>query len=204
MMKNKSKTNKSKTNKSKTNKSKTNKSKTNKGKHINRILIGGESKKVLVMCQRKTGLMSRLRTDTVEDIVIPKINLLISHLFGNDDISIVYLSHINSQEGTVDINCNLNGITQCSKDFIAKNRNSFDLIILQTCPFSVMNYHILHSLLKPNGILGTTGLPDEMMFREQNFSYLEYLIPFIPNDLFELETSDDFYISQHILLFRKI
>ena len=156
------------------------------------------------MCQRKTGFTNLLRIDKVEDIVIPKINLLISRLLGNDDISIVYISHINKSDGTVDINCDLNGITACSKEFIAENINSFDLIILQTCPFRLMDFHILHNLLKPNGILGTTRLPSEIMFRENKFTYLETIIPFIPNDLFELEVSDDFYISQHIILFRKI
>ncbi len=92
-------------------------------------------KKVLIICQRKTGFEDKLSTDRVEDTIIPKINLVISHLLGNnDDISIVYLSDKKDRDGTVDVNCDLNGITSCSKEFIAKNRNSFDLIILQTCP----------------------------------------------------------------------
>jgi hypothetical protein len=159
------------------------------------------------MCQRKTGFEEDWRTDRVEDTIIPKINLVISRLLGNnDDISIVYLSDIGYEyrKGTVDVNCNLDGITSCSKEFIAKNRNSFDLIILQTCPFFLMDYHILHNLLKPNGILGVTVFPNGILFQKYGFNNEQHLIPYVPKDLFELETSDDFYISQNILQFRKI
>ena len=176
--------------------------------NMNKLLIGGEpKKKVLIMCQRKTGFEEDWRTDRVEDTIIPKINLVISRLLGNnDDISIVYLSDIGYEyrKGTVDVNCNLDGITACSKEFIAKNRNSFDLIILQTCPFFLMDYHILHNLLKPNGILGVTVFPNGILFQKYGFNNEQHLIPYVPKDLFELETSDDFYISQNILQFRKI
>jgi hypothetical protein len=160
---------------------------------------------VLIICQRKTGFEDKLSTDRVEDTIIPKINLVISHLLGNnDDISIVYLSDKKDRDGTVDVNCDLNGITSCSKEFIAKNTNSFDLIILQTCPFFLMDYHILHNLLKPNGILGVTVFPNGILFQKYGFNNEQHLIPYVPKDLFELETSDDFYISQNILQFRKI
>ena len=181
------------------------KSRTNKGKNnINKLFIGGQSKKVLVMCQRKTGLMSSGVSGSVEDIIVPKINLLISRLFGDDDFSIIYMSNIKHWEGTVDINCNLGSDTPCSKKFITENKNSFDLIILQTCPYIWMDYHILHSLLKPNGMLGATSVPGEMLFRDRNYSYLTIIIQHIPQELFELEISDNFDVSQHILLFRKI
>ena len=185
----------------------TKKSRTNKSKNIiNKLLIGGEPKKLLVMCQRRTGTMGMgvYTVDRVEDIIVPKINLLIRNLFDNDNVSIIYLSSIKPSEGTVDVNCELDGVTPCSRRFIIENRNSFDLIILQTCPFIWMDYHILHSLLKPNGMLGATSVPGEILFQDRKYSYLTSIIQHIPQELFELEISDNFYISQNILLFRKI
>jgi hypothetical protein len=67
-----------------------------------------------------------------------------------------------------------------------------------------MDYHILHNLLKPNGILGVTVFPNGILFQKYGFNNEQHLIPYVPKDLFELETSDDFYISQNILQFRKI
>ena len=161
-------------------------------------------KKVLVLCQRKTGLAGSVNSYNVADIIVPKINLLINSLFGNDDISIIYMSDINEKEGTVDINCNLNGKTECSRTFILENKNSFDLIILQTCPLSLMKYSILHSLLKPNGMLGVTALPHELMREERIFQSINAVTLNIPKELFEIEVNDDFFLALNIILFRKV
>jgi hypothetical protein len=181
------------------------KSRTTNGKRIiNKLLIGGEPKKVLVLCQRKTGLSESVTPYKVEDEIIPKINLLISILLGNDDISIIYMSSIDPSKGTVDINCLLNGETECSRTFISENKNSFDLIILQTCPFFLMKYSILHSLLKPNGMLGVTSLPKKIMGEDQIFQSIKCALTHIPIELFEIEGNDDFFITQNITLYRKI
>ena len=66
-----------------------------------------------------------------------------------------------------------------------------------------MDYHILHSLLKLNGMLGSTSLPVEI-WSDRNYNYLTSIIQHIPQELFEFEISDNFDVSQHILLFRKI
>ena len=65
--------------------------------------------------------------------------------------------------GEIDINCELDGITECSKKFISENKNSFDLIILQSCPFILMKYSIIYDLLKPSGILGITSYPKNIL-----------------------------------------
>ena len=118
---------------------------------------GGDTKKVLVLCQRKTG---RSITDdyNVEDVVVPRIAELIQRLFGANT-EIIYMTKLTSQyQGTVDIDCYLDGKTECSKEFISKNANSFDLIILQTCPL-ILNFDILINLLKPTGMIGFTAFP---------------------------------------------
>lgn len=181
------------------------KSRTNKSNSIiKKLLIGGVPKKVLVMCQRKTGLSDTVNPYKVEDIIVPKINLLIRSLFGNDDISVIYMSDIRENEGTVDINCNLNGINECSKKFISENKNSFDLIILQTCPLYLMKYSILHSLLKPNGMLGVTAMPYELMREERIFDVSNNVSRNIPKKLFEIEANDDFFLALNIILYSKV
>jgi hypothetical protein len=53
-------------------------------------------------------------------------------------------------------------------------------------------------------MLGATSVPGEMLFRDRNYSYLTIIIQHIPQELFEFEISDNFDVSQHMLLFRKI
>jgi hypothetical protein len=107
------------------------------------------TKQVLVLCQRKTG---NDWLGKVEDKIIPSIKNVVENLIGSD-YDITYMTYIKDttdlrEIGECDINCKLDGITECSKNFISENKKSFDLIILQTCPFIVMDYGIIYNLLK--------------------------------------------------------
>ena len=132
-----------------------------KKNRLNKLYKGGEHKKILVLCQRKTGKSSPESKEiyNVEDAIIPRINQLVNDLLGEDS-TIIYMS-VPSSPGTVDIDCNLDGITQCSKDFILEHGNSFDLILLQTCPFVHMDFTILYNLLKPSGMIGLIIYPSD-------------------------------------------
>ena len=126
-----------------------------------KLLKGGDGKKVLVLCQRKTG-----RTSTgslVEKTITPEINKHIYKLMG-ENTTIIYLTSItHDNPGTADYDCILQSGSNspCTTDFISEHgTNSFDLIILQTCPFRFFDYDLIHILLKPDGYLGLMVVPN--------------------------------------------
>jgi hypothetical protein len=175
------------------------KSKNNRHKSkVSKLLFGGEPRRVLVLCQRRTGMSgkddSRYR---VEDIIIPKINKVIRDILGEDTV-ITYMSDIYEHQGTVDINCLLDGRTDCSKQFISENINSFDLIIFQTCPCAWMDYNIIHSLLKTNGILGITAFPSEIIDVLSQEMLNKTVIEHIPVSLFVRQESSNTDILTYI------
>jgi len=121
---------------------------------------------VLVLCQRKTGIHYSGKWN-VEDIIIPEINNIVKKLIGSVH-KITYMTDMTEEtgHGTIDIDCKLDGLTDCSKDFIVKNKNTFDLIILQTCPFILMDYPILYNLLKKDsGIVVLAAFPSNILDR---------------------------------------
>lgn len=132
---------------------------------------GGDTKNILVLCQRKTGRSATNDYD-VEEVVVPKITELIQTLLGFDT-SIVYMTKLEKKNpGTVDIDCYLGDESECSKKFIEKHNNFFDLIILQTCPFIFFNFDIVINLLKPKGMLALTSFPAP--FDKKNFLSFPY------------------------------
>jgi hypothetical protein len=132
-----------------------------KKNRLNKLYKGGDHKKILVLCQRKTGKSHDKEIYNVEDVIIPRISQLVNDLMGEDS-TITYMSMLSSPETeTVDIDCRLDGITQCSIDFILEHGNSFDLILLQTCPFLHMDFTILYNLLKPTGMIGLIIYPSD-------------------------------------------
>jgi len=123
---------------------------------------GGVPQKILVLCQRKTGKSAKDEYN-VEDVVVPQITELIQTLLGSDTKTIYMTDIEKDRPGEIDIDCKLDGITQCSKEFISEHNNSFDLIILQTCPLIVLNLDIIINLLKPRGMLGITNFPIKLI-----------------------------------------
>jgi hypothetical protein len=165
-----------------------------KKNRLNKLYKGGEHKKILVLCQRKTGenITPTKEVYKIEDVIIPRINQLVNDLLG-EDTTIIYMS-VPSAPGTVDIDCHLDSITQCSKDFILQHGNSFDLILLQTCPFLSMDFSILYNLLKPSGMIGLIRYPSDWE-REVTHSKLM---------LFHRQKLVNFVVSQNFVRYEGI
>jgi hypothetical protein len=126
-------------------------------------------KKVLVLCQRKSGYDYKKRR--AENTIVPQIREQVVSLIG-DDYEIEYFSSFTENEtrGAVDIE----GILQPDEylilknndkiavnDFITQNESSYALIFLNTCPFAVMDYKLISQLLAADGL---------MVFAAYNFS----------------------------------
>ena len=82
-------------------------------------------KKVLVLCQRKTGPL-HFTSKRVEEIITPKIETLVKNILGTEDYIIEYLSDKQGhEEGKVDILGSLekNESDAYTSDFLLKNKN---------------------------------------------------------------------------------
>lgn len=170
-----------------------------------KLLKGGDGKKVLVLCQRKTGKRHPFSPDdkeTVEKTVTPIINGYIDTLMSEnrENTTIIYLTKITTENpGTADYDCTLKQIdSQCTKDFIKEHgNNSFDLIILQTCPFPFFDYGLINILLKPDGYLGLMVVPN-FWDKEPMNTTKKLIIPHIQSKNFVLHSE-----SPEIILFKK-
>ena len=128
-------------------------------------------KKVLVLCQRKSGWLYAGKIDNediykkVENIITPKINQLVRSLVG-DDYAINYLSSVEDKnsdlatgkvgiEGILknDTFLTFNNETIPVSDFIHQHEGSYDLILLNTCPFILMDYNLISQLLAADGLM---------------------------------------------------
>lgn len=161
-----------------------------------KLLKGGDGKKVLVLCQRKTGKRHPFSPNdkkTVEETVTPIINGYIDTLMGTNttNTTIIYLTKITSEHpGTADYDCLLRQRdSPCATNFIAEHGNSFDLIILQTCPFIYFDYDIIHSLLKPDGYLGLMIAPN-FWDKEPMNTTKKLIIPHIQSKNFVLHSEE--------------
>jgi len=111
-------------------------------------------KKVLVLCQRKTG--GDKDAEYVEKNV-KRINDYVKHYFNPYKIQIEYLSGLDGREGTVDYHFDFSDNEETEK-FVEKHKNKYSMIILYTCPFVIfVNSEFilrnLNSLLINNGVL---------------------------------------------------
>jgi hypothetical protein len=135
--------------------------------------------KVLVLCQRKAGLINGLQR--VENKTVPLINYFIKTLFAgddDDDYEIEYLSALESSntvgdkvdiEGVLSLkNASTNYLTLknegnkqiLASDFIRQNEGTYQLIILNTCPFQSMDFDIIYKLLSPDGLMVFSSFPN--------------------------------------------
>lgn len=116
------------------------------------------SKRVLILCQRKQG-MDKLNRNNVKDSVIPKINEYVEKFLGDNTI-IEYLTDDKS-DPTVDYQITLESNNSEADEFISNHRGMYSLIILNTCPFSFMDFGIIHSLLEPEGFMVFKIFPND-------------------------------------------
>ena len=156
------------------------------------------SKKVLVLCQRKKSNNDK----KVEDEVVPKINSIVERLLKTKKYTIEYLSS-GDYEGEIDIkgwleynekltlkNENNDEIT--TEDFIENNKKSYNLIILNTCPFKFMNYTIINELLSDDGLLVYSIFPLDLVTMKKNHPLIKSIVDNeSANELFILDNISD-------------
>lgn len=146
------------------------------------------TKKVLVLCQRKTGPL-HFTPKRVEEIITPKIDTLVKNILATDDYTIEYLSDKRGHpEGDVDIEGSLekNISDEFTSDFLSKNKNSYSMIILNTCPFALMPYAVIYKLLVENGLMVFSAYPSNIKDTQYKF---KLYIP--PADRFSNITTED-------------
>lgn len=111
------------------------------------------TKKVLVLCQRKSGTSGKDRNETVESTIVPKINEMANGLLG-EDIDIKYLTDLSyEKDGEADYNFSLDRSNEEAARFMEENRGTYSMIILNTCPIAMMDMNMIHELLEPNGVV---------------------------------------------------
>jgi hypothetical protein len=132
------------------------------------------TKQVLVLCQRKTGSLYGYGKTAVEDLIVPQINDLVRRNLG-DDVNIEYLTNIGSNDGSSDYNFILDKFNPHAKDFISNHQGYYSLIILNTCPYFLMDYQLIYNLLEPQGIMVFTIFPTISF--PPNANALEQLTP---------------------------
>jgi len=132
-------------------------------------------KKVLVLCQRKSGWLYAGQIDgediykKIENTVAPKINELI-HSLVDDVYEIEYLSSFSDEHSTgkVDIEGFLTNNKDdyltlkehekiLTRDFIKQNEGNYDIILLNTCPWQQMDFNLISQLLVADGLMVFTA-----------------------------------------------
>jgi hypothetical protein len=123
--------------------------------------------KVLVLCQRKSGWAYAGQMDgedvykKIEKTVAPKIDKVVRSLVG-DAYEIEYLSSFTTEHSTgkLDIEGFLKNDTVLTlkgnkkmavRDFVEQNAETYDIILLNTCPLQQMDFQLISQLLKADG-----------------------------------------------------
>jgi len=143
--------------------------------------------KVLVLCQRKKGMDSLMRR--VEDTVVPKINSMVFDYF-KSDVDITYLSDTSlmSPGSVVDYDFKLDDNKE-TRNFIKFHDKSFSMIIMNTCPLSMINLKYVVKLLTTDGVVVVANYPDNL--KSQGIQILKYLEPL--NKYFTMIDNDKDY-----------
>ena len=126
---------------------------------------------VLVVCTRKKGKCNDRQGGLVEDIVIPKIEQYISNNFSSS-FNIEYLAKLdkNFQQGDeVDFNLDFDRNSMVFNNFRKAHLNYYDIIILNTCPFRLIDYSDIRSLLKNDGKLILSKVTCLKEYTEEDF-----------------------------------
>jgi hypothetical protein len=129
--------------------------------------------KVLVLCQRKSGWVYAGQMDNedvykkIEKTVAPKIDELVRSLVG-EAYEIEYLSSFTTEHSTgkLDIEGFLKNDTVLTlkgnkkmavRDFVEQNAETYDIILLNTCPLQQMDFQLISQLLKADGLMVFTA-----------------------------------------------
>jgi hypothetical protein len=153
------------------------------------------AKKVLVLCQRKTGYLEST-PKRVEELITPKLETLVKNILKTEDYTIEYLSDKKGyEEGDVDIlgSLKIKKTDDFTSDFLSKNKKSYSLIILNTCPFPYMPYPVIYKLLADDGLMVFSSYPNPANIKEPDL--------YIPSiDVFSNITTED----MDVVLYKKI
>lgn len=128
------------------------------------------SNKVLVLCQRKSGMHG---PRDVSETVVPMINEYVESHFGDDSV-IEYLSDVPPiDDDGVDYRFSLDrrAGNHAAAAFIEEHSHYYSLIILNTCPIMLMDFTIIHQLLASNGLMYISGFPKQSDFVIANRVY---------------------------------
>lgn len=125
-------------------------------------------KRVLVLCQRRTGKIGNgIDNINVETYVVPYLEKYVKNRIG-DNIKFEYLSKLIFYKGNVNYNFLLGGNEIETQEFLKKNRNQYSLIVMNTCPLILLRdesfLKIIYDLLRPRGLL----LVKAFTFKKQN------------------------------------
>jgi hypothetical protein len=122
-------------------------------------------KRVLVLCQRKEGI--GLGGMNVKEKLIPKLETIITNFLqkmtGSYTKSIEYMTYNDIGKPKIDSDkadffMLLTNGTKEVKKFLNDHLHFYDLIVLQTCPFKLMDLEIINSILKKEGYVMCTSI----------------------------------------------
>ena len=114
------------------------------------------TRNVLVLCQRKTGTLPSNKK--VEDLIVPKIQDVVNTYIG-PGATIEYLSEMTDRDGTVDYKLHLSSENPDAAVFIAEHTKFYSLIILNTCPLMRLDFGLISSLLRQDGLMYISAFP---------------------------------------------
>ena len=115
-------------------------------------LVDSPSKKVLVLCQRKTGKCTTPSEFNVEDKIVPQINSFVSILFPKDTVVIEYLTDGIAGAKNCDADYCIELAGSDGEDFLKRHPQYYDVVILNTCPLPLMIFSMIHKILNNNGL----------------------------------------------------
>ena len=116
------------------------------------------SKKVLVLCQRKAGLT--YETD-INKQLIPTLEKTIKTFLDDDTADIKYMVDINTEfypQSKADFNMLLVTYNPEAVKFCEQHSQFYDLVVLQTCPFGIINMEMIRGILKEGGYVICTAV----------------------------------------------
>jgi len=164
-------------------------------------------KRILVLCQRKVSNLPKNK-DAVDKAVLEMDEYIALRTHEDERVSIEYLTwHYNephkayanhnfllSRENTYGSDAIFKEKISMLDKFIAEHNNSYDIIILNTCPLIWLDYNMIHNLLKSNGILVVKlfGNKESSPSKDDNPIVAQSIERTIPSTLF-IKQQDSLY-----------
>jgi len=118
----------------------------------------GDTSRVLILCQRKTGKICKEDSENVSKQINPAIEELVSEIIQSpkESCKFEYMSPgVMYLDGTADYPFTLDEKNEEAKTFFRNNQKKYKAVVFQTCPIMYMKHTILlvASLLEDNGLL---------------------------------------------------